>query len=73
MTILTTYRIGLDRPYPNDATNINRDLGWKPAETIETCISETKQLYLSNPEWGAVVQSGAYKVWDSKKFEGAAA
>jgi dTDP-glucose 4,6-dehydratase len=65
-------RPGHDRRYAIDATKIHRELGWKPAETFETGIRKTVQWYLDNPEWVANVQSGAYREWVAKQYEGAA-
>ena len=52
-----------DRRYAIDARKLERELGWKPAETFETGIRKTVQWYLDNPEWVARVQSGAYRDW----------
>jgi len=68
-----TDRPGHDRRYAIDATKIHRELGWKPAETFETGIRKTVQWYLDNPEWVANVQSGAYRDWVAKQYEGEAA
>jgi dTDP-glucose 4,6-dehydratase len=56
-------RPGHDRRYAIDASKIERELGWKPAETFETGIEKTIAWYLANPEWVAHVQSGAYREW----------
>lgn len=56
-------RPGHDRRYAIDASKIERELGWKPAETFETGIRKTVAWYLANPEWVANVQSGAYREW----------
>jgi dTDP-glucose 4,6-dehydratase len=53
-------RPGHDRRYAVDAGKIERELGWKPAETFETGIMKTVQWYLDNREWVANIQSGAY-------------
>jgi dTDP-glucose 4,6-dehydratase len=42
----------------------------KPAKTFEIGIRKTVEWYLANPEWVANVQSGAYKDWVSKQYEG---
>ena len=63
-----TDRPGHDRRYAIDATKINRELGWKPAETFETGIRKTVQWYLDNPEWVRNVTSGAYKNWMEKQY-----
>jgi len=63
-------RPGHDRRYAIDARKIERELGWKPAETFETGIRKTVQWYLDHPDWVAHVQSGAYKDWVTKQYEG---
>ncbi len=62
-------RPGHDRRYAIDARKLERELGWKPAETFETGIRKTVQWYLANPEWVANVQSGAYREWVAKQYE----
>jgi len=58
-----TDRPGHDRRYAIDASKIERELGWKPAETFETGIRKTVQWYLDNQAWVTHVQSGAYRDW----------
>ena len=58
-----TDRPGHDRRYAIDASKIERELGWKPAETFETGIRKTVQWYLDNQDWVTHVQSGAYREW----------
>ena len=65
-------RPGHDRRYAIDASKIERELGWKPAETFETGIRKTIAWYLANPEWVAHVQSGAYRQWVDKQYAGTA-
>ncbi|MDR0214436.1 MAG: dTDP-glucose 4,6-dehydratase [Comamonas sp.] len=67
-----TDRPGHDRRYAIDARKLERELGWKPAETFETGIRKTVQWYLDNPEWVANVQSGAYRDWVQKQYTGGA-
>jgi len=67
-----TDRPGHDRRYAIDARKLEAELGWKPAETFETGIRKTVQWYLANPEWVAHVQSGDYREWVSKQYEGSA-
>ncbi len=64
-------RPGHDRRYAIDARKIERELGWKPAETFESGIRKTVQWYLENPEWVAQVQSGAYRDWVQTQYAGA--
>ena len=63
-----TDRPGHDRRYAIDATKIERELGWKPAETFETGIRKTVQWYLDNQAWVANVTSGAYQNWVGKQY-----
>jgi dTDP-glucose 4,6-dehydratase len=63
-------RPGHDRRYAIDAGKLERELGWKPAETFETGIRKTVQWYLDNPEWVKNVQSGAYRDWVSRQYQG---
>jgi dTDP-glucose 4,6-dehydratase len=66
-------RPGHDRRYAIDSRKLEAELGWKPAETFETGIRKTVQWYLDNPDWVRNVQSGAYREWVSKQYEGVAA
>lgn len=63
-----TDRPGHDRRYAIDAGKIERELGWKPAETFDTGIRKTVQWYLDNPDWVANVQSGAYRDWVATNY-----
>jgi dTDP-glucose 4,6-dehydratase len=63
-------RPGHDRRYAIDARKIERELGWKPAETFETGIRKTVQWYLDHPDWVAHVQSGAYREWVGRQYGG---
>lgn len=63
-----TDRPGHDRRYAIDARKIERELGWKPAETFETGIRKTVQWYLQNPNWVSRVTSGAYREWIGKHY-----
>jgi dTDP-glucose 4,6-dehydratase len=66
-------RPGHDRRYAIDARKIERELGWKPAETFETGIRKTVQWYLDNQEWVRAVQSGEYLQWIDQNYSGRAA
>jgi len=63
-------RPGHDRRYAIDASKIEHELGWKPAETFETGIRKTVQWYLDNQSWVSNVQSGAYRTWVEKNDQG---
>jgi dTDP-glucose 4,6-dehydratase len=67
-----TDRPGHDRRYAIDARKIERELGWKPAETFETGIRKTIEWYLAHAEWVAHVQSGSYREWLQRHYTGLA-
>ncbi|WP_250507460.1 dTDP-glucose 4,6-dehydratase [Caballeronia sp. GAFFF3] len=56
-------RPGHDRRYAIDARKLERELGWKPAETFETGLAKTVQWYLDNQAWADEVASGDYRKW----------
>ncbi len=64
-----TDRPGHDRRYAIDARKIERELGWRPAETFQSGIRKTVLWYLSHADWVADVQSGAYKDWVSQNYQ----
>ncbi|QJP07250.1 dTDP-glucose 4,6-dehydratase [Pseudomonas multiresinivorans] len=61
-------RPGHDRRYAIDATRLERELGWRPAETFETGIVKTVRWYLDNQAWVENVASGAYREWLNKQY-----
>ncbi|BBN88258.1 dTDP-glucose 4,6-dehydratase [Azospira sp. I09] len=61
-------RPGHDRRYAIDASKLERELGWKPAETFETGIRKTVRWYLDNPQWVHNVTSGAYREWVGRQY-----
>jgi dTDP-glucose 4,6-dehydratase len=61
-------RPGHDRRYAIDARKLERELGWKPAETFESGIRKTVQWYLANQDWVSKVQSGEYANWVEKNY-----
>ncbi len=61
-------RPGHDRRYAIDARKIERELGWRPAETFASGIRKTVRWYLDNPDWIASVRSGAYRDWLGKQY-----
>ena len=63
-----TDRPGHDRRYAIDARKVERELGWKPAETFATGIRKTVRWYLDHADWVARVQSGAYRDWVATNY-----
>ena len=69
---LITYvkdRPGHDRRYAIDARKIERELGWRPAETFDTGIRKTVRWYLDNMAWVEHVASGEYRHWLEKNYQ----
>lgn len=61
-------RPGHDRRYAIDARKLERELGWKPAETFETGIRKTVQWYLDSTDWVENVTSGSYREWVARQY-----
>jgi dTDP-glucose 4,6-dehydratase len=61
-------RPGHDRRYAIDAGKLERELGWKPAETFETGIRKTVRWYLDHQDWVRDVTSGAYRDWTERQY-----
>jgi dTDP-glucose 4,6-dehydratase len=62
-------RPGHDRRYAIDASRLEKELGWKPAETFESGIRKTVQWYLDNPAWVENITSGQYRLWVEKQYQ----
>ena len=58
-----TDRPGHDRRYAINAAKIERELGWRPAETFASGLRRTVQWYLAHQDWVEQVTSGAYRQW----------
>jgi dTDP-glucose 4,6-dehydratase len=63
-------RPGHDRRYAIDARKLERELGWKPAETFESGLRKTVQWYLDHQAWVQDVTSGEYRHWMVKHYAG---
>ena len=57
-----TDRPGHDSRYAIDASKIERQLGFKPAETFETGLAKTVAWYLENRSWWQRVLDGSYQL-----------
>lgn len=62
-------RPGHDKRYAIDARKLERELGWKPAETFETGLRKTVEWYLANDVWTDQVLSGEYKNWVELQYQ----
>jgi dTDP-glucose 4,6-dehydratase len=65
-------RPGHDRRYAIDARKIERELGWRPAETFATGLAKTVRWYLDNGAWLEAIQTREYQSWISLQYETAA-
>jgi len=68
---LITYvkdRPGHDRRYAMNADKLERELGWRPAESFESGIEKTVRWYLDNTAWTSRVASGAYRDWAAQHY-----
>lgn len=63
-----TDRPGHDRRYAIDPRKIEREIGWRPAETFATGIAKTVAWYLDNTAWVDGVRSGSYRDWIARQY-----
>ena len=54
-------RPGHDQRYAIDPTKIERELGWRAAETFETGLTKTVRWYLDSRPWWQSILDGGYK------------
>jgi len=54
-------RPGHDARYAIDASKIEKELGWTPAETFESGLRKTVNWYLENKIWSQGVKDGSYQ------------
>jgi dTDP-glucose 4,6-dehydratase len=70
-----TDRPGHDRRYAMDISKIQRELNWRPRQSLESGLLKTVEWYLENREWiKAIHQQQEYQGWlaknyDQRKFE----
>ncbi|MGA7776385.1 MAG: dTDP-glucose 4,6-dehydratase [Paraburkholderia sp.] len=58
-----TERLGHDRRYATDARKLERELGWKPAETFESGLARTVRWYVEHEQWTHEVATGDFRDW----------
>lgn len=61
-------RPGHDRRYAVDARKVERELDWKPRESLESGLRKTVQWYLQNEEWVRDVTNGSYRKWIATQY-----
>jgi dTDP-glucose 4,6-dehydratase len=62
-------RPGHDRRYALGCDKIGRELGWKPAVSLEEGLRQTIEWYRTNTEWLAGVRGGDYRSYYEKYYE----
>ena len=64
-----TDRPGHDRRYAMNIEKIERELGWRPKESLQTGLEKTVRWYLDHPEWVQTIrQTGDYKGWIDRNY-----
>lgn len=66
-------RPGHDRRYALDCGKIQRELGWRPAVSLEDGLRQTIEWYKANTSWLAGVRGGDYLSYYAKYYENRAA
>jgi dTDP-glucose 4,6-dehydratase len=63
-------RPGHDRRYAINATKLKTELGWTPAETVESGLRKTVQWYLEQRDWWQPLLSVEYQAYYQKVYAG---
>lgn len=56
-------RPGHDFRYAIDFSKLNKNLNWRPKQSLESGIRDTVQWYMDNRKWVERVKSGEYQTW----------
>ena len=64
-------RPGHDRRYAIDATKIQTELGWTPAETLEGGLRHTIEWYLTHRDWWQPLLSAEYQAYYQQVYASA--
>jgi dTDP-D-glucose 4,6-dehydratase len=60
---------GHDRRYALTCDKIDRELGWKPAISLDDGLRQTIEWYRSNTKWLTEVRRGDYRTYYQKYYE----
>lgn len=61
-------RLGHDRRYAIDASQVEAELGWRAQETWESGLQKTIRWYQENGEWIGRARSGAYREFYAQQY-----
>jgi dTDP-glucose 4,6-dehydratase len=61
-------RPGHDRRYAIDAGRARAELGYIPAETLESGLAKTIAWYFENEAWWRAVMNGSYRDWIKRQY-----
>ena len=61
-------RLGHDKRYAINATKIEKNLKWRPSETLETGIQKTIKWYLGHQDWVTNITNRDYDSWVAKNY-----
>jgi len=62
-------RPGHDRRYAMDSNKLETELGWRPAEDLESGLLKTVRWYLTHEEWiHAVLAESSYQDWLERNY-----
>jgi len=64
-----TDRPGHDRRYALECTKIEKELGWRPAISLNDGLCQTVEWYKRNGDWLAGVRDGNYRTYYEKYYE----
>ena len=67
---LISERPGHDRRYAMDASKLERELGWKARQTLESGLHKTVDWYLSHSDWVEKIRSRpSYQEWIEENYD----
>ncbi len=62
-------RPGHDRRYAMNISKIERELGWRPKESLRSGLEKTVRWYVNHPKWvEAICQQKEYREWMQKNY-----